>query len=412
MIRALCVAALLTALATGAASANINSQSDGSDGVLNVTSTDLTIDLSRAATGPWTQPGTGTGVYDSTKWAVVFKYSSVNIASGRTVRFTNHPSGAPVVWLVQGTATIAGSVALDGEHGHLTNREAMPGPGGFPGGRGTFPGSPATFGHGPGGAPTGTNAASTNSGAYATVPSGSAGVTYGNPSILPLIGGSGGAGSANAGLSAGAGGGALLLVAGQRVLLNGGLYARGGSYSSGGSNASGEGSGGAVRVVTDTLAGSGVLHAVGWSGNFGGHGRIRLECNTLTFTTQTSPAYSLLLPLGSDPVIWPPAPEPIVRITSVNGIPVTGDPSNNAQALVSGNVTINNASLVPVTLAASNVPTNATITVRVVLGFGSGYVSAPATLVSGDGISSTWSVTLPAVSPGRVSSLQARVVLP
>jgi len=99
----------------------INVPSDGSDGAFNPTA-NVEVDLSQAVTGapgvwgePWLQPGTGTGVYDADKWAVVFKYSSVNIPSGVTVTFKNHASRAPVVWLVQGNTTIAGTVNLDGQ---------------------------------------------------------------------------------------------------------------------------------------------------------------------------------------------------------------------------------------------------------------------------------------------------------
>ena len=119
--------------------------SDGSDGAFAPTS-DVEIDLSLAATGPWTQMSTdpmnglgGPGVYDDSVWAVVFKYSSVDVPAGVTVTFKNHDSRAPVVWLVQGDVTIAGSVVLSGEHANLPGSfepmYAEPGPGGFRGGR-------------------------------------------------------------------------------------------------------------------------------------------------------------------------------------------------------------------------------------------------------------------------------------
>ena len=60
---------------------------DGSDGALTIT-TNTTIDLSQAVSANWDTPSPqpGKGVYDGTKWAVVFKYSSVNISSGATRR--------------------------------------------------------------------------------------------------------------------------------------------------------------------------------------------------------------------------------------------------------------------------------------------------------------------------------------
>ena len=100
-----------------------------------------------------------------------------------------------------------------------------------------------------------------------------------------------------------------------------------------------------------------------------------------------------------------------MRIATVNGQAVTADPRMNPEALVSGDLTLSATSSIPITLVASNTPTNATITVRVVLGAGDAY-TIPATFVSGDATSSTWSATLTSLSPARVSSLQAKAVLP
>jgi len=109
----------LAAVALGSlvASAALNVPSDGSDGVLNITA-NTEIDLSQAVTGTWSDNNSanaGKGIYDPVKWAVVFKYSNVNIAAGATVTFKNHPSRAPVVWLVSDDATIDGEINLDGQ---------------------------------------------------------------------------------------------------------------------------------------------------------------------------------------------------------------------------------------------------------------------------------------------------------
>src|ERR1039458_5857496 len=69
---------------------------DVSDGALNITNSGTTvIDLTNAVTvNNWTNSSTGTnvgnGVYDPNQWAVVFKYSSVYVASNATVAFINH----------------------------------------------------------------------------------------------------------------------------------------------------------------------------------------------------------------------------------------------------------------------------------------------------------------------------------
>ncbi|WP_372845321.1 hypothetical protein [Pontiella sp.] len=110
---------------------------DGSDGALLITENTV-IDLSLATTGEWDDAGAGNGVYDSNKWAVVFKYSSVVVSNGATLTFANHPSRAPVVWLVSGDVTIDGSLNLNGQSHQTAPVHAEPGPGGFRGGAGTY----------------------------------------------------------------------------------------------------------------------------------------------------------------------------------------------------------------------------------------------------------------------------------
>jgi hypothetical protein len=55
---------------------------DGSDGTFAPTA-NVTVDLSLAPTAGWDSIGSGNGVYDPDKWAVVFKYASVSIPSLR-----------------------------------------------------------------------------------------------------------------------------------------------------------------------------------------------------------------------------------------------------------------------------------------------------------------------------------------
>ena len=121
-------------------------------------------------------------------------------------------------------------------------------------------------------------------GSYATAGMGVSGPIYGNARILPLIGGSGGAGRTDNPNAGGAGGGAMLVVVGQNFRLTGVLYASGGASGTAG------GSGGAFRIVADTLAGNGAISAAGATG--GGNGRVRVEANVLTFSSQSAPAYS------------------------------------------------------------------------------------------------------------------------
>ena len=125
--------------------ANDGSPGCGTDGVFDPNA-NIVIDLRLAAYGldpngvpyEWdsVSPVPGRGIYDPNKWAVVFKYSSVNVGSGKTVSFINHPSGAPVVWLVQGNVTIAGTVSVNGQDRMDNGEYAVGGPGGF---RGSMP---------------------------------------------------------------------------------------------------------------------------------------------------------------------------------------------------------------------------------------------------------------------------------
>jgi hypothetical protein len=160
---------------------------DGSDGVLNITA-NTTIDLSQAVAANWNAPSpqAGKGVYDATKWAVVFKYSSVNIASGATLAFKNNASRAPVVWLVNGNVTISGTISLNGAQGTAsTLGPSEPGPGGYRGGSPVLSGTlPLGYGFGPGGSLT-----YSTGGSYATKGEGTTpGEPYGNTVLLPLLG--------------------------------------------------------------------------------------------------------------------------------------------------------------------------------------------------------------------------------
>jgi hypothetical protein len=212
-----------------------NSGSDGSDGAFNPQFS-VVIDLGNAATGTWDTPSAvaGNGVYDPTLWAVVFKYTTIDIPAKVTVTFINHPSGAPVVWLASGNVTISGSVKLDGANGGSSSMPfsyAEPGPGGFAGGvrLNASPSIPASAGFGPGGG------GQTEDGTYWN--------SYGNVNILPLVGGSGGGGGypPQTGTGGGAGGGAILVASSGSITLN----ASGTMTADGGAGGGWTGSGGA-----------------------------------------------------------------------------------------------------------------------------------------------------------------------
>ncbi len=336
MIR-LMTCAVVATMSMEAAKAALNIPSDGSDGALVITENTV-IDLSRARTANWIANNSGfggVGIYDSNKWAVVFKYSSVTIQGGATVTFINHPSRAPVVWLVQGDVTINGTVRLDGQSGLPAPWLAVPGPGGFRGGSAYYAaGASDAAGFGPGGGGFGSVFCGGISGFGASYGSvGSSGLgTYGNPSLMPLIGGSGGGGSDNPACGGGAGGGAILIAASGTVSVSGTISARGGAgvpsaNGCNGYNGGGGGSGGGIRLVAETLNGSGTIEATGGGGAAGGLGRIRIERVVNTFTTDPIPAPSIVeLSAGATPVIWLPTNGPTVRIVTISTNAAPADP--------------------------------------------------------------------------------------
>lgn len=252
---------------THTAFAQLNVPSDGSDGVLNITSNTV-IDLSLATTGNWdanNSANAGRGVYDSNKWAVVFKYSSVNIAtnalasSSYKVTFINHPSHAPVVWLVQSNVLINGVVSLTGkpkEGGVAALSPQEPGPGGFRGGASGPSGAGGGFGPSPG---------PQNHPNYRS--------SYGNPQILPLIGGSGA--EAAGGENGPSGGGAILIAAGGTVTVNGAITSKSSLGITEAIAYSSSSSGGAIKIIANQILGSGMIDTER-------DGRTRMEANLIS----------------------------------------------------------------------------------------------------------------------------------
>lgn len=368
----------------------------GTDGAFAPTS-NVEIDLAQAPTANWdtasSQPGKG--VYDPEKWAVVFKYSSINIPAGVTVTFKNHAPNAPVVWLVNGDVTIAGSVNLAGEANYYKGTNPEGGPGGFRAGIGYSEQGVAGEGLGPGG---GNQAAPY--GNYADPSLGSP--VYGNKMIVPLLGGSGGAGQGHDG---GGGGGAILIAATGNITANGSIDA------SGAYGAQGLGSGGGIRLIADTISGTGSVNATG----VGFLGRIRMEANHPSFAGSSVPGngnptqFSVAVP-ADPPIIWAPVSYPSVQITAVGTQNPGADPRASF-AFLAQDVNLPSTAPVTITLHATNVPVDGTwlVGVRVVplAGADTPAASNLATLVGGDATSSVWQITGFTPKQGA-SALQAR----
>jgi len=391
----------------GVAVADIVVPSDGSDGELYVT-TDTVIDLSQAVAGNWDDDNSanaGRGIYDSNKWAVVFKYTNVTVDAGATVTFNNHPSRAPVVWLVSGDVTINGTVNLKGQNRRTAPNLAEPGPGGFRGGMSRYSSLVLDgAGFGPGGG------RERGGGGYGADGGSAGGSAYGNPSILPLIGGSGGGGYPTGG---GAGGGAILIACTGTFALDGTITVAGGNGGSSGNYPPG-GSGGAVRLVVGGLLGSGNVLATGGTGyGDGAQGRIRLERVTDVGTVAISPEPSIVaLESGATPLIWPPYNAPTVRIVSVGGESSPADPRASF-GIEGADVMLMETNTASVVVETTNVEEVSTVQVRVTPRANSNYSSVDATVdevVSTDPLVVRWVADIP-IKAGY-SAIQVKVVRP
>src|SRR5438309_2128046 len=120
----------------------------------------------------------------------IFNFTTINVASGGTLKFTENKYHGPVCFLASGDVTISGTLDLSGDttYGAINfGSQRVPnaaGSGGFSGGIGGFGSNTALPGNGPGG-----GAAGTSSNIYAT-----GGSSTSNQFLVPLIGGSGGGG--------------------------------------------------------------------------------------------------------------------------------------------------------------------------------------------------------------------------
>jgi len=360
--------------------------SDGSDGAL-VISNNTVIDLSLAVTGNWTNNNSanaGQGVYDPAKWAVVFKYSSVFIASGATLTFSNHPTHAPVVWLVSGNVTNNGTISLDGQTISLDySDEAEPGPGGFRGG------TIGMSGFGPGGGYD-------LYGYYSTMHA------YGNEQIVPLIGGSGGGYSGYS--VSGGGGGAILIASSGTISINGSVHANGGAYLGVG------GAGGAIRLISGQLTGNGAISAGGPY-----PGRIRLEAtNTAGLNIGLNPSVNPLTILASPfPLtIWPATNAPIVQVTTISNVNANlTAPVDPKASLAAGgdDLAIATTNAVTIGLQTSNFPTNGTVNVYI-KSLSAGQTVLQASCISGNSNSANWQLVT--TLPVNHTVIQARAVFP
>ncbi len=427
--------ALLLALALASSSvAAFNSGSTGADGAFNPT-VNTTVTL----------PESG-----------ILNYTSINIPSGVTVWFRKNTTNTPVVLLVSGNVTIAGTIDISGGYsnpvgaasGGNVGDDGVPGagaPGGYAGGRGGRASSVAAErtggnGLGPGGGSGGTYLYSTGYGQYLAQAGGHAGFgvagnpavgdykaqggpAYGSSNLLPLVGGSGGGGGAGgvtfAGSGGSGGGGAIMISASGTINITGGIYAQGGwsGYTDGDGRGAvgGAGSGGAIRLVGTTIAGNGTIYAgpgaVGWYTGWDGQQRDNAG-------STASPSYyvggrngegsvgrirleaeTFTRTAASTPTHSFGAPGPIfisgmptLKIASIAGVAVPDQPSGVSDV----NLPATTANPVAVTFATTAVPVGNTIKLTVTPASGS-VTSATSGALSGttDAATASVNITLP-----------------
>ena len=111
--------------------AQIDTGSDGTDGVFNPTAASTVINMADHPNG-------------------VYQYTFVNIPANVTVTFTPNANNTPVVWLVEGNVVINGTVSVSGQSGvYNLGTGGRGGAGDWHGGNGGNPLRSA--GQGPGG---------------------------------------------------------------------------------------------------------------------------------------------------------------------------------------------------------------------------------------------------------------------
>ena len=332
-----------------------NSTSTGADGVLDYTGTppDTTVIFDPATHVPPLDVD-GDNIYH---------FTTINIPGNVTVKLTSSKLNfSPVYWLASGSVRIDGTLDLSGDDGHAgglsaTRTVSLPGPGGFPGGVGGSADSAAIIGFGPG--------ASNYGGCYGT-PATYAPNTYpplyGNLFILPLIGGSGGAGSGAVGQfggGGGGGGGAILIASSVAIRVNGSIRSVGGTggASGAGTGPGGGGSGGAVRLLAPQIYGTGSVSAAGGPGGSGsayggGLGRLRLEAFRFDSIPALTGSYRVVT-LSPEAIFLPTHGIPSVRVTTLDGEAV---PINPTGSFLLPDMTINKSTPVVLAIQAKNIP--------------------------------------------------------
>ena len=282
--------------ATAAQTAPFSAGSTGADGDL-IVSNNLTLNL----------PPDG-----------IFHFNTITVNAGANLTFNRNPLNTPVYLLARSNVTINGRIDVSGRGSIGNYLGGVGGPGGYDGGLGGFV-SGTNFGLGgaglgPGGGLRGASGFAGSAG-FRTVPTLGGnyrhGTNYGNPLLIPMVGGSGGGGiDGRIDGGGGGGGGAILIASDTAIRINnsGDILNRGGTGANGNS-----GSGGSIRLVSPRVYGNGVLYVEG-AGGSGGYGNGYIRIDSIFRTEPGDPSQVMALSsappdsatLGGNMVVFPP----------------------------------------------------------------------------------------------------------
>lgn len=311
-------------------SQTFSSGSTGADGALNITAPGVTYFNPAALTLNPVIPN-------------LFNFTTITIAAGSTLKFTEEVFHGPVFFLASGDVVISGTLDLSGGNGipvtsglQSDRLPSYAGSGGFGGGLGNVPNGVPAPGNGPGGGADGKYGSTVGTGGQFT----------GNPYLVPLIGGSGGGGgycsTGGPGDGGGAGGGAILIASSTSITINatGMINASGGGGPSS-CGGGGGGSGGAIRLMAPIIAGSsnGADSISVLAGGYASNGKIRLEAFTDTYVGVVRSPISRSVPFA---IALPASAPGSLTVTSINGVTINANPFSFPDTTInsSGPVTI------------------------------------------------------------------------
>ena len=284
----------------------------------------------------------------------IFNCTTITVASGATLTFSNNSLNTPVYLLATGDVTINGTI-------DVSALGRLGGPGGFDGGKGgsVIAGfSTGGDGAGPGGGST-AFATFGNAGYDRNGTPISGGNLYGNLLLDPLIGGSGCAGvSGTPGADGRGGGGAVLIASNTRIVVSG-LVNSSGATDFYGAHA---GSGGAIRLVAPVVSGMGSLSVATPyvnGGTVAGRGRIRIDCTDNTSWRQLS--LSSVASRGSRMVVFS-ATAPVLDIIDVSGQAIPAGTNSSVQIVLPNGTSTNQTVKVQARNFTNDVPIRVIVT--------------------------------------------------